>query len=140
MICPRPSNDWLSERRDIRDLAFCKPTALPVILVNPPKTQAVTAQRRTLKAPISTELARARGYGALTTLYTSSERWMLENVVADMERGGPADGSTIDYQLVGFVDQFGNHIVEVWRKGLSVSRTTLWMRSRAAAQLEDDAP
>jgi hypothetical protein len=48
--------------------------------------------------------AREKGYRPLTTKYIPKEQWMLENVLADMRRGG------IDHVLV---EQDGG--VEVWR-------------------------
>jgi hypothetical protein len=37
--------------------------------------------------------------------YTEAEKWMLENVIADLKRGG------IDFRIVGI----GNQQVEIWR-------------------------
>jgi hypothetical protein len=37
--------------------------------------------------------------------YAESEKWMLENVIADLKRGG------IDFRIVGI----GNQQVEIWR-------------------------
>lgn len=108
----RPSNNWREERAAIRSLVNGKPTALPVIMVRPPQPRLFAPPRKKLKAPMSSWDAQAAGYRGLTTLYTASERWMLENVIADMERGG------IDYALVGMVDRFDNYLVEVWRKGM----------------------
>jgi hypothetical protein len=53
---------------------------------------------------ITVEEATSRGYHPLTTKYTPKEKWMLDNVLADMRRGG------IDHVLVA---QDGG--VEVWR-------------------------
>ncbi len=57
---------------------------------------------------------------------------MLENVVADMERGD------INYALVGHVDEFGHHLVEVWRKGIRLAPTTIYHRAWRAAQQQGE--
>ena len=65
----------------------------------------------TLKNPITREQAQAGGYRLLTTDYAPNERWMLEEVVRDMERGG------IDYVLVGVL-RLGNYFCAVARRGM----------------------
>jgi ATP sulfurylase len=56
------------------------------------------------KNTMTAQEARAKGYRPLTTKYIKKEQWMLDNVLADMRRGG------IDHVLV---EQDGG--VEVWR-------------------------
>jgi len=58
--------------------------------------------------------ARGLGLGRLTTPYRLPlEKWMLDNVIADMKRGG------IKYALVSVGGG-----VEVWRSGIGVDRRT----------------
>jgi hypothetical protein len=122
MICLRPSNGWRDEPEPARERM--RPTAIPVILLHPQKTKPLPSKRPPLRMPIARDLALQRGYEALTVMYHAEERWMLENVIADMERGG------ISYQLVGVLDKFDNYLVEVWRQGLfrtaNYERVKLW--------------